>query len=34
MLKKICKVLIVAAVGIVLTVGTMGLYSYFKGKRS
>lgn len=34
MLKNILKVLIVAAVGTVLTIGTMGLYNYFKGKRS
>lgn len=34
MLKKIMKILIVAAIGVVLTVGTMGLYNYFKEKRS
>lgn len=34
MLKKIVRILIVAAIGTVLTIGTMGLYNYFKEKRS
>lgn len=33
-MKKIVKVILISVIGIVLTIGTMGLYNYFKGERS
>lgn len=33
-MSKIVKAVLIAVVGIVLTIGTFGLYNYFKEKRS